>query len=103
MIEVFVMDEEGKPLKDVRLIATSLADNRKREIGKRVNTLKTDKDGYILMGGFKPSETNYLITAMHQVEKSCIDKGNGIRLVTMKNVHAPGKLFVKLNAPEVIQ
>ena len=103
MIEVLVVDEAGDPIKDVRLLATSLADSRKGEIGKELHAQKTDDEGYILMGGFKPSETNYLITAMHEVEKDYLDKGDGIRFVTMESVHAPGKLFVKLNDPEVIQ
>ena len=53
MIEVIVMDDEGKPLKDVRVIATSLADGRKREIGRRLNALKTDKKGYSLQNALR--------------------------------------------------
>ncbi len=107
MIEVLVVDEAGDPIKDVRLLATSLADGRKREIGKGLHAHKTDDEGYILMGGFKPSETNYLITAMHEVERTVpgpdyLNKISGVRFVTMDSVHAPDKLFVKLNDPEVI-
>jgi len=103
MIEVRVVDEAGEPVKKARVIATSLADNRRREIGHMLHFQGTDDDGFIMLGGFKPSATNYLITAMHKVEKEHIDKGDGLREVIMGTVHAPGKLFVKLNDPEVIQ
>ncbi|GAI50647.1 unnamed protein product, partial [marine sediment metagenome] len=57
MIEVRVVDEAGEPVKKARVIATSLADNRRREIGDTVHFQGTDDDGFIMLGGFKPSET----------------------------------------------
>jgi len=103
MIEVLVVDEAGEPIKGVQLLATSLADDRKRDIGGSTYTQKTDDEGYLLMGGFLPAETSYLITATHKVEDTRTKNKDGIIHVTMKSAHAPDKLIVKLNDPDVIE
>jgi len=67
MIEVKVVDEAGEPIKGATLIATSPADERSTEIGGRPYEQKTDANGIMLLGGFRPGSESYLITARHSL------------------------------------
>ncbi|MHC4704141.1 MAG: hypothetical protein ACYTFQ_26570, partial [Planctomycetota bacterium] len=81
MIDIQVIDEQGQPLEKVWLVATFLADDRKRGVGEPQHT---DKDGMAALGGFEPADTPHLITATHQD-------------------YAPSGLIVKLNDSELIE
>ncbi|MHC4154899.1 MAG: hypothetical protein ACYST6_08265 [Planctomycetota bacterium] len=81
MIDIQAVNEQGEPLEKVRLRATFLADDRKRDVGQ---SRETDPEGMATLGGFEPADTPYLITATHQD-------------------YAPSGLVVKLNDPELIE
>ncbi|MFC1739835.1 carboxypeptidase-like regulatory domain-containing protein, partial [Planctomycetota bacterium] len=100
MIEVRVVNEKAEPVEDVDLIATSLADEHGREIGDRLYSKKTDANGIMLLGGFEPSDTSYMITALHRKE-TIIEEGQEKRW-RARSDYAPGKLLVTLNEPGVI-
>jgi protocatechuate 3,4-dioxygenase beta subunit len=102
MIEVKVVNEAGEPIEGAKLIATSLADERSREIGDRLYSQKTDANGIIVLGGFEPSSASCLISAWHCVEGEWVEK-NGRRYRESKWDYAPGKLVVKLNDPDVLE
>ncbi|HUT31427.1 MAG TPA: carboxypeptidase-like regulatory domain-containing protein [Sedimentisphaerales bacterium] len=81
MIDIQAVNEQGEPFEKVRLVATFLADDRKRDVREAE---QTDKDGMATLGGFEPADTPYLITATHED-------------------YAAGKLIVRLNDPELIE
>lgn len=102
MIEMQVVDEAGKPIEGAELKATSLVDERSRDIGGQVRRNRTDKDGTLLLGGFPPSKTSYLITATHGIRITSLRKdGHGV--VQTHWDYAPGKLIIILNDTEVVE
>jgi hypothetical protein len=102
IIEVLVVDEAWEPIEGASLVATSLTDERRREIGDRRRSETTDANGIILLGGFEPSSASYLITARHNVEGNWVEK-NGRRYRESRWDYAPGKLIVKLDDPDVLE
>ncbi len=102
MIEVRVVDEEGKPVEGAELLATSLGDERRTEIGGQMRRKRTNKDGILLLGDFPPSKTSYLITATHSTDITSLRK-NGLGLIRRHWDYAPGKLVVTLTNPEVVE
>jgi len=102
MIDISVVDEEGQPLAGTYFLNTLLADEEKREIGDPVNREKTNADGLILLGGFKPADTPYLIVARHDVGGKLIqEKGRRYRETCFD--YAPGRLEVILNDPNTVE
>ena len=65
----YVVDEEGGGIEGARVVTTNLGDSSRAEVGYRGggNLRETDEDGYILLGGFGPAQTEYLITVTHNV------------------------------------
>jgi len=102
MIEMQVVDEAGKPIEGAELKATSLVDERSRDIGGQVRRNRTDKDGTLLLGGFPPSKTGYLITATHGIKITSLRK-DGYGVVQTHWDYAPGKLIIILNDTEVVE
>jgi RNA polymerase sigma factor (sigma-70 family) len=102
MIEVKVVDEKGDPIESADLFASSYADEHGREVVDAPFVRKTGKDGILLLGGFPPSDTDYIITASHQVEKKDRPK-SGIILIETLWDYAPDKLVVNLTDPNVIE
>ncbi|NIP25563.1 MAG: sigma-70 family RNA polymerase sigma factor [Phycisphaerae bacterium] len=102
MIEISVVNEEGEPLAGTYFINTLLADEKKREIGDSMHPEKTDANGLILLGGFKPADTPYLIVARHIVRGKLIQK-NGRRYYSTYRDYAPGRLEIILNDPNIIE
>ena len=91
MVDVWVVDANGVGIKDAKVVGTSLADDRRREVNRSPYAgMRTDPNGYILLGGFPPAETDYLITAWHSVE-------TGVRAARQSAIHpqrvrlCPGK------------
>jgi len=93
VIDLHVVDEEGNAVKAATVIPTSPSDSKKKPINYSGGTKETDENGYLQLGGFKSSETDYLITAWHRTSRK-----NG-----RKHDFSPGKAFVKLTDPNVIQ
>ncbi len=74
MVDVLVLDEKGEPVPEVSLILTSLASEMGREVCPSV---ETDANGLATLGGARPAETEFLITARH---KDFAPKGHRLRL-----------------------
>lgn len=101
MLDVWVVDEQGNPLKDADVHATWLADNRRQEINDSMYARRTDENGYILLGGFAPSTSPYLITVIYNREKTISEK-DGIRRVESTPNYAYAGKQVVLKNPETI-
>ncbi len=99
-IEIKVVNELGEPIKDVRLSGSSLIKERSPDIGEQI---KTDDEGIALLGGFKPSETAYFITAIHSTAKKIPESEPGLYHTEWKSDYSPAKLLTKLTDPEVIE
>jgi len=84
MVDVFVFDETGVPVSKADVYATSLADTIVRKEIEAGQSKSTDPNGYLLVGGFPPSKTPYLITVI-------------------KPGYAPVRLSFTLTNPEVIE
>jgi len=65
MVEIQVVDVNGVGIKDAKVIATSPTDTRKKEVAYLGEKRSTDARGCILLGGFAPSQYEYLITVTH--------------------------------------
>ena len=61
-VDVLVVDPEGRPLRDVRLIGSWMGSDRANDVGFPAIT---DKDGRATMGAFPPSDVAYQVTAIH--------------------------------------
>ena len=67
MVELTVKDEDGTPLEDAEIFVSRLADSRGWPVGAEEsggNGNRTDKEGFVLLGGFPPNDT-YFITIQH--------------------------------------
>jgi RNA polymerase sigma factor (sigma-70 family) len=102
MIDLYVIDEEGNPVKDTRVWVTSLASEHGREVGKSYASQRTDEDGYILLGGFAPSDKPYVITSTRYIKGGWVKMyGQKVRESVLD--FAPGHLKVTLQDPDVIE
>ncbi|HPD46825.1 MAG TPA: sigma-70 family RNA polymerase sigma factor [Anaerohalosphaeraceae bacterium] len=82
-VQVEVADPNGRPLKDVVPYITWMGQRYGRQTERSPEYRKTDADGRLLMGAYRPSETAYIVTAMHRD-------------------YAPAKCIVQLTDPNVI-
>lgn len=101
-VEVRVINEAGKPVEGARIRVSSLADEMGREVGLGRHLKQTDEDGLILLGGFEPAETGYVITAMATHLGDPIKRGDHSYRRTIYD-YAPGRLLVTLTDPDVIE
>ncbi|UCG59053.1 MAG: carboxypeptidase regulatory-like domain-containing protein, partial [Phycisphaerales bacterium] len=101
-IEVRVIDEAGKPIEGARIRVSSLADAMGREFGSNRYSKQTDEEGLILLGGFEPAETGYVITAMGTHLGDSIKRGgHGYRRTIYD--YAPDRLVVTFTDPNLIE
>jgi len=102
MVDVWVVDANGVGIPDAMVVGALLADDRMREMNRSVHSRRTDPNGYILLGGFPPADTDYLITAWHTVATGT-EEHDG-RLYTLTECdYAPGKAPVRLTDPNVVR
>ncbi len=101
-IQLRVVDEAGEPIEKARFVSTLLADKDKRYVGDRSWRDRTDAEGYMLLGGFKPAETPYLITTTHRVEGEMVER-RGMKMHMTYWDYAPEPLEVTLTDPNVIE
>lgn len=102
MVDVWVVDEDGKGIKDAYIVATDPSSKSSRELNRTGSSKETDEKGYILLGGFKPAETEYLIATWHKLEtKTKLEDGSIHR--ENKYDYSFGNAFVKLTDPDVIE
>ncbi len=102
MVDVWVVDANELGIKDARVVSTSLADDRSREINRSVfSSPRTDPNGYVLLGGFPPAETDYVLTVWHTVDTGIEQRGN-IRRTRSECDYAPASTTVRLTDPNVV-
>ncbi len=65
-VELQVLDANGVGMAGVELIPTSLTDSRRTKINDQGLPRRTDNRGYVLLGGFPPSSSEYMLTALAQ-------------------------------------
>lgn len=95
MVDVWVVDVNGVAIGDARVIGTSLADVLGMEVNRSIHDRRTDPNGYILLGGFPPAQTDYLITAWRS-------EGTDSRAPGQRG-YAPAKAVVRLTDPNVVR
>ncbi|MHC4704423.1 MAG: carboxypeptidase regulatory-like domain-containing protein, partial [Planctomycetota bacterium] len=84
LIDVNVVDEQGKPIDGAQLYVSWTGQEYGRETGRDRSSVLTNDDGEATVGAFEPSNVPYLITAVHED-------------------YAPGKFLAKLTDPQVIE
>lgn len=102
VIDLYVIDEEERPLKGANVWASSLSDDYGRKIGRSYVSQRTNQDGYIQLGGFAPSEVPYVITALHTTEGGWVEK-YGQKYREPVPDFAPGHLRVTLTDPNIVE
>lgn len=102
MIEIKVINEQGESLSGTYFTNTLLADEGKREIGDPIHPEKSDANGTIILGGFKPTDTPYLIVARHRVRGDLVQR-KGMRYYQTYRDYAPGKLEIILTDPNIVE
>ena len=102
MIDLYVVDEELNPISNARVWVTSLAEERGVEVSLRYTLQNTDKNGYIRLGGFSPSDKPYMFTSIHTTEGGWVEK-YGQRIRESIPDFAPGYLKIELTDPNVIE
>jgi RNA polymerase sigma factor (sigma-70 family) len=100
-VEVQVVDVNGVGIAGAEVIPTSLTDSRRIPINDQGLPRRTDHNGYILLGGFPPSSSEYMITALAQktVRSRQVDKG--LFLSETEFTHCPAHALVRLTDPNV--
>ncbi len=100
-VQLRVVDVNGMAIPNDRVIATSPADDQKRIVAYFGGTRQTDDQGQLLLGGFAPSQNEYLITVWHEGPWYKRDvKGQTINFPSYD--YAPGKARVVLTDPNVV-
>ena len=106
LVDVRVANEDGAGIEGATVVVTSQADARARDVGYFGSYFgglrETKTGGHILLGGLKPADTDYLITAWHKV-KVPPDKSDGRMYRRSKYDYALGRLVVRLTDPNVIE
>lgn len=101
-VKVRVIDEDGKPIKGARVRAMTLGTIISKEVQGVLYRERTDEDGLILLGGFEPADTKYLISATHMGEGQRVERYGEQRYIRNWD-YAPGKLEVTLSDPNRIE
>ncbi len=94
-VQVEVADPNGRPLKDVIPYITWMGQRYGRQTERSSEYKRTDAEGRLLMGAFRPSETAYLVTAMHKdyAPAKCIVQ------LTDPNIIAPARIVMQSGSP----
>jgi protocatechuate 3,4-dioxygenase beta subunit len=100
MIQVQVVDEASQPIEGAELTADLPDGVRNRRVGTDMLRKRTDKNGSVLLGGFPPSKTGYLITATHYTANKSRQKDG---IVQRQWDYAPGNLIAILNDTDVVE
>ncbi|MFH1371401.1 MAG: carboxypeptidase-like regulatory domain-containing protein, partial [Planctomycetota bacterium] len=103
MIKVQVVDEANQPIEDAKLTANIPDGVRNRRIGTDMFRKRTDKNGFVLLGGFPPSTKGYLITATHGKSVTAGRTKDGARISRTQWDYAPGKLIAILDDTDVVE
>lgn len=101
-VEVRVVDANGAPIAGAEVIATSLADSRAHEINDHGLPRRTDRHGYLLLGGLPPSPAEYMITAIAKETVRKTPMGDGVFLAETQFTHCPSKAVVRLTDPNTM-
>jgi RNA polymerase sigma factor (sigma-70 family) len=101
-VEVWVVDTNGAPIEAAEVIPTSLADSRGYEINDQGLPRRTDRNGYLLLGGIPPSPTEYMITAIAKETVRRTFTGDGVFVVETQLAHCPARAVVHLTDSNVI-
>lgn len=102
MVDVWVVDADGAGIPGATVVGTLLADDRMREVNRSVYTRTTDPNGYLLLGGFPPADTDYLITAWRTIPVG-VEEREG-RLYTRSECdYAPARTTVRLTDPNLVR
>ncbi|MBN1360674.1 MAG: sigma-70 family RNA polymerase sigma factor [Sedimentisphaerales bacterium] len=101
MAELQVVDANGIGVEGAKVVATSLADERQQAVGYFADARRTDPNGLLLLGGFPPVETDYLITVWHQRE-SRVREEDAMRIVDYEYDLAPASATVRLTDPNLV-
>lgn len=90
-IDAEVVNENGQPIKDVRLIASWMGSDRANDVGQPI---LTDKDGRAKVGAFAASEIAYLLTAFHEdyaLQRATVKCSDPLKPVYEQIVLRPGQ------------
>jgi RNA polymerase sigma factor (sigma-70 family) len=98
---VQVVDVNGVGIAGVDVIPTSLTDSRRTRINDQGLPRHTDHMGHILLGGFPPSSSEYMITALAQKAVRKRQMGEGLILAESELTHCPAHALVRLTDPNV--
>ena len=101
MVDLWVVDANGVGIADAKVLATVPTKGSEREVSRFGSTRQTGPDGYILLGGFPPSETDYQIAAWH-TNDSRIWLSDGSRHLRRTYDSSPACTLVRLTDPNRI-
>jgi len=99
-VAVQVVDVNGVGLEGIYVRPTSLADSPYHVINDH-GFRKTDTNGYVLVGGFPPTSTDYMITAIGKKAVYRPPQGDQPGRVDEVDTHSPARTLVRLTDPSV--
>lgn len=103
MIKVQVVDEANQPIEGAELTANIPDGERNIRIGTDMLRKRTDKNGFVLLGGFPPSTKGYLVIAIRGKSVTTGQTKDGAGIVRTQWDYAPGKLIAILNDTDVVE
>ncbi|NQV33348.1 MAG: sigma-70 family RNA polymerase sigma factor, partial [Phycisphaeraceae bacterium] len=99
-VAVQVVDVNGVGLEGIDVKPTSLAGSPYYVIND-IGIRQTDSNGYVLLGGFPPVLTDYMITAMGEKAVYHRPSGDESGWVEEVDTHSPARTLVRLTDPNV--
>ena len=99
-IDVFVYDEDGNPIKDAE--ASTSLEGASASYPRSCMKKSSDENGYILVGGIKPSEEDYILKVTHHTTREEVYSDGKVHNMTIYDYAFAGK-NIKLNNPDVIE
>lgn len=100
-VRVKVVDTNGLGLKGVSVVPTSLVGNPYHVINDQGPSRRTNHQGFVLLGGFPPLDTDYMITAMAEEVIRRQHQGGGLYHVEEQYAYFPARALVRLTDPNV--
>ncbi|TKJ33320.1 MAG: hypothetical protein CEE38_20955 [Planctomycetes bacterium B3_Pla] len=101
-VDLRVVDENGVGIEGAKVVATSLADANPKVVSYFGSIRQTDAKGHILLGGFTPVKSEYLITVWHETTRT-VRKPDGRLWGESDYDYAQARRVVKLTDPQVVE
>jgi len=102
MADLWVKDEQGKPIEGAEIEVVDLVTNRSTAASRSNTIERTDKDGYTLIGGLPSAKAGYMAIITHEGRTGkSITSSEGYTYRERKPDFAPAHVILKDTDPDI--